>query len=198
MHLGIWKRADGVNAHTWADVKKKLLHLVRRLGRLRFAASARGVLHGGKKVLLLGMTNFGAQSTYITFEQAEEVEAKFRQAYYRRFGIASSTPRLQVYARTGKTEKPDCEGNPASLDCPMCKAFKGVGICSHVLAITTSSSSSTCATSYQLATIGKRTDKLKKGAPKRITPALERIPQREPDSSDEEEERALLLGGQGK
>ena len=40
--------------------------------------------------------------------------------------------------------------------------------------------------------------KSKKGAPKKITPALERIPQREPDSSDEEEERALLLGGQGK
>ena len=47
--------------------------------------------------------------------------------------------------------------------------------------------------SYQLARY-----KLKKGAPKKITPALERIPQREPDSSDEEEERNLLLGGQGK
>ena len=45
-------------------------------------------------VLLLGMTNFGAQSTFVSFEQAEEVEAKFRQAYYRRFGISSSTPRL--------------------------------------------------------------------------------------------------------
>ena len=40
-HLGIWKRADGVNSHAWADVKKKLLNLVRRLGRLRFASSSR-------------------------------------------------------------------------------------------------------------------------------------------------------------
>ena len=56
-------------------------------------------------VLLLGMTNFDAQSTFVSFEQAEEVEAKFRQVYYRRFGISSSTPRLQVYARTCKTEK---------------------------------------------------------------------------------------------
>ena len=102
-HLGIWKRADGANAHTWADVKKKLLHLVRRLGRLRFATRAEFCMVAD--VLLLGMTNFGAQSTFVSFEQAEEVEAKFRQAYYRRFGISSSTPRLQVYARTGKTEK---------------------------------------------------------------------------------------------
>ena len=50
---------------------------------------------------------------------------------------------------------------------------------------------------YQLATMGKKTDKtLYKGGKK--TPALERIPQREPDSSDEEEEQALLLGAQGK
>ena len=91
---------------------------------------------------------------------------------------------------------PDCEGNPALLDCPTCKAFKGVGICSHVLAINHILKQFNVR--YQLATIGKRTDKLKKGPSKKITPALERIPQREPDSSDEEEERALLLGGQGK
>ena len=29
-------------------------------------------------------------------------------------------------------------------------------------------------------------------------PALERVPRREPDSSDEEEERALALGAEGK
>jgi hypothetical protein len=91
---------------------------------------------------------------------------------------------------------PDCEGNPALLDCPTCKAFKGVGICSHVLAINHILKQFNVR--YQLATIGKRTDKSKKGPSKKITPALERIPQREPDSSDEEEERALLLGGQGK
>ena len=84
-------------------MKKKLLHLVRRLGRLRFATRAEFCMVAD--VLLLGMTNFDAQSTFVSFEQAEEVEAKFRQVYYRRFGISSSTPRLQVYARTCKTEK---------------------------------------------------------------------------------------------
>ena len=91
---------------------------------------------------------------------------------------------------------PDCEGNPALLDCPTCKAFKGVGICSHVLAI--NHILKRFNVRYQLATIGKKTDKLKKGPSKKNTPALERIPQREPDSSDEEEEQALLLGAQGK
>ena len=30
---------------------------------------------------------------------------------------------------------PECTGNPAKLDCPTCKGFKGAGICSRVLAI---------------------------------------------------------------
>ena len=71
-----------------------------------------------------------------------------------------------------------------------------MGICSHVLAINHILKQFNVR--YQLATIGKKTDKLKKGPSKKITPALERIPQREPDSSDEEEERNLLLGAQGK
>ena len=30
---------------------------------------------------------------------------------------------------------PSCSGNPAELNCPTCKGFKHIGICSHVLAI---------------------------------------------------------------
>ena len=44
----------------------------------------------------------------------------------------------------------------------------------------------------------KRNHRYKSGIRGKKTPALTRVPQREPDSSDEEEERALLLGGQGK
>ena len=90
---------------------------------------------------------------------------------------------------------PDCEGNPALLDCPTCKAFKGVGICSHVLTINHILKQFNVR--YQLATIGKKTEKHNYTGGKK-TPALTRVPQREPDSSDEEEEQALLLGGQGK
>ena len=52
---------------------------------------------------------------------------------------------------------PDCEGNPALLDCPTCKAFKGLGICSHVLTINHILKQFNVR--YQLATIGKRTEK---------------------------------------
>ena len=81
------------------------------------------------------------------------------------------------------------------LDCPTCKAFKGVGICSHVLAINHILKQFNVR--YQLATIGKKTEKTHYLGGKK-TPALERVPQREPDSSDEEEERALRLGSKGK
>ena len=89
---------------------------------------------------------------------------------------------------------PVCEGNPANLDCPTCKAFKGVGICSHVLAINHILKKFNMR--YQSAEIGKRTDKKNKGGEKK-TPALTRITQREPDSSDEEDERLAALGAQG-
>ena len=89
---------------------------------------------------------------------------------------------------------PQCEGNPCKLDCPTCKGFKHSGICSHVLCI------NHILTKYdvraQLKTIGKRTDKSSRGTQKQK--ALERVPQREPDSSDEEEERLLALSAQGK
>ena len=90
---------------------------------------------------------------------------------------------------------PVCEGNPAKLDCPTCKGFKGEGICCHVLAINHILQQFNLR--YQTAPIGQRTDKKKKGAPKKNTPALTRIPQREPDSSDEEAERLLAQGAQG-
>ena len=92
---------------------------------------------------------------------------------------------------------PQCEGNPCKLDCPTCKGFKHSGICSHVLCI--NHILTKYDVRYQLRTIGKKTDKTNKGPSKKAShSALERIPQREPDSSDEEEERLLALGAQGK
>ena len=53
---------------------------------------------------------------------------------------------------------------------------------------------------YELAHIGKATvwKKGKGGNNQRVEPALTRAPVREPDSSDEEEERLLQLGAEGK
>ena len=49
---------------------------------------------------------------------------------------------------------------------------------------------------YQLLPIGKRGDQ-KTGRKSKPKPALTREPRRDPDSSDEEVERALALGEQG-
>ena len=88
----------------------------------------------------------------------------------------------------------ECEGNPGRFVCD-CKGFKGHGICSHVLAINHIHKHFNVR--YQLHAIGKRAAK----GPGRLPnpePALTRAPTREPDSSDEEEERLLELGRQGK
>ena len=91
---------------------------------------------------------------------------------------------------------PECTGNPAKLNCPTCKGFKGHGICSHVLAINHMQGkidleyllgelSATKANNLQG---GGFTGRMNKEAP-----ALQkqRYP-REPDSSDEEEELRRL------
>ena len=89
-----------------------------------------------------------------------------------------------------------CEGNPTNHICD-CKGFKGHGICSHVLTINHILGKFNVR--YQLLTIGKRAAKQTNiGRPSKPAPALTREKAREPDSSDEEEERLLELGRQGK
>ena len=90
-----------------------------------------------------------------------------------------------------------CEGNPCGFACQACKAFKQVGICSHVLTI--NHILTRFNVRFQLKSI--RTNALKKAGQRgsrKLLPALEREPQVAPDSSDEEEERLQLLGQQGK
>ena len=70
---------------------------------------------------------------------------------------------------------PECEGNPCDLDCPGCKGFKHSGICSHVLAVNHILEKFNV--KYQLAEIGKKTDKGTKGKSKAPPKALTRIPQ---------------------
>lgn len=89
-----------------------------------------------------------------------------------------------------------CYGNPAGYVCD-CKGCKGYGICSHVLAINHILKHFNVRT--QLATIGKSNRAKSGGRPPKPEPALQRARiAREPDSSDEEAERNLELGRQGK
>ena len=96
---------------------------------------------------------------------------------------------------------PECEGNPEQLSCISCKGFKAYGICSHVLAVNHIRRAYNVR--YMLRKIGKSKaiEKRKGGAMARTgkpPPALQKMPEREPDSSDEEEERLLALGQQGR
>ena len=94
------------------------------------------------------------------------------------------------YPSTGQLALP-CEGNPAGLECVACKSCKGVGICSHVLTI--NHMMKMFNVRFQLKSV--QTNALKKkaglmGNPRKApVPALQREPQVEPDSSDEEAER---------
>ena len=88
-----------------------------------------------------------------------------------------------------------CEGNPMKLVCD-CKGCKGHGICSHVFAINHILKQFNVR--HCIMEIGKRTSKNTGGNFTRQEKAYERLPTREPDSSDEEEERLLELGKEGK
>ena len=90
-----------------------------------------------------------------------------------------------------------CEGNPCGFACQACKAFKQVGICSHVLTI--NHILTRFNVRFQLKSI--QTNALKKAGQRgsrKLLPALQRAPHVEPDSSDEEAERLELLGQEGK
>ena len=93
----------------------------------------------------------------------------------------------------------ECDLNPGKFNCPHCKGFKQYGICSHVLAI----NHILMATNLrrELMEIGKATMKKKdKGGGNRqsVEPALTKVPEREPDSSDDELMELLEQGAQGK
>ena len=91
---------------------------------------------------------------------------------------------------------PYCEANPARLDHPACKGFKLHGICSHVVAVNhILMKYNVC---RQLKTIGKSAARMgAHGNFMRPAPALQHAPEREPTSSDEEDERLEALGAQG-
>ncbi len=95
---------------------------------------------------------------------------------------------------------PQCAGNPAQLDCIGCKGFKGVGICSHVLACNHLLKQFNVR--YQLLQLSKTKSNNRRGGGSQyrmgVRPALTREEGAELDSSDEEAEQLLRLGEEGK
>ena len=100
---------------------------------------------------------------------------------------------------------PECELNPMKMDCMNCKGFKGVGICSRVLAVNHMMKKINLR--REVMEIGQSSHRKNKhgdrhhrpgGNRTKPLPALTRVPAREADSSDEEEQRLLEQGEGGR
>ena len=134
-------------------------------------------------------------SVFAPYELIRDVGPALQQLRVREPSLES----IAVPPAEGQSVLP-CEGNPCGLVCQACKAFKQVGICSHVLTI--NHILTRFNVRFQLKSV--QTNALKKKAGlmgnkrKAPLPALQREPQVAPDSSDEEAERLQLLGQQGK
>ena len=107
-HLGKLRRADGSDEDAWSHptmgLRHKLLAAVARLRRMRRPSINDFMLVSN--ALIGGLAGYYLQTIYITFEQAEEVESKWRAVYRMHFGRgfeeAHSKPRAYFYAARGR------------------------------------------------------------------------------------------------
>ena len=102
-HLGVWRCANGEEARAWAALSAKLQIALQRLRRMH-KPSIREFLVASN-ALLGGLAGYYLQTLYISFEQAEEVERRWRSIYRRKFGTgfleACSKPRAYYYQPKG-------------------------------------------------------------------------------------------------
>lgn len=102
-HLGNMRRADGDDAAAWAKVKRCLDVALARLRRLWRPTVDEFLLV--TDALLGGLASYYLQTFYITFEQAEEIERKWRAIYRWKFGGSFeedfSKPRAFYYLYRG-------------------------------------------------------------------------------------------------
>ena len=103
-HLGNWRRADGSDAEAWRVLRKRLKVAISRLRRLYKPSQNEFMMVSD--ALLGGLAGYYCQSTYITFEQAEEIERAwrniFRWKFKEEFADAQSKPRIYYYQARGK------------------------------------------------------------------------------------------------
>ena len=103
-HLGVWRRVDGVDKVMWPELKKMLLAALSRLRRMRRPSVNEFMMVSDS--LIGGLAEFYLQTFYITFEQAEEIEQRWRAIYRLKFGgrlqEPESKPRAYFYQQRGK------------------------------------------------------------------------------------------------
>ena len=102
-HLGFWRRADGVDTDSWHALRKKFFKALHRLSRLRVprAVSINDFILISN-ALLGGLASYYLQGTYISWEQAEEIEERWRKIYNAKCRRARSSPRAQLYQSHAK------------------------------------------------------------------------------------------------
>ena len=98
-HLGNMRRADGDDAAAWKKLRGVMEAALARLRRLR-RVTAREFI-AVSNALIGGLAGYYLQTLYVTFEQAEIIERKWRSIYRRKFGEsleeAGSKPRVYYY-----------------------------------------------------------------------------------------------------
>ena len=104
-HLGRKTRFDGNDGPAWQALRGKLLRAVRRISRMHkpSISSILTVSNG----LFMGLGGFGAQALYVTWREAEQVEAAWRKVFNRVAKRQTSTPSVTLYEgwQTGEKAK---------------------------------------------------------------------------------------------
>ena len=95
-HLGLPVSADAGDGAAFRLVKGKVTYAMERMRKMR-GVSQREYCKVAD-VLLRGAVGFYFQLVYITWEEAETLEAIFRAAFNRYFGRVASSARMPLYA----------------------------------------------------------------------------------------------------
>ena len=94
-HLGLMLRADSEWADNWRQVQRRVGEAMAKLGRLRRAKMGEFELIGD--VLMGGLVSFYSVGSYITRDEAEELEKVYRRRHREKFGIPPGTACAQYY-----------------------------------------------------------------------------------------------------
>ena len=88
-HMGWLRTASADDRAAWSDESKglraKLRHALRRLWQVRRGALAESEFVMVSNVLLGGLAGYYLQTTFITFNEAEEIEGEWRRIFNRLF-----------------------------------------------------------------------------------------------------------------
>lgn len=94
-HLGRWRRADADRSNGLAQFSKRIRAGVRRLQRLRSPTPYTLLLVS--EAIIGGYAGFYLQDLYLTFPEADKLEAGWRRVYNRVAHRDRSTPRADIY-----------------------------------------------------------------------------------------------------